>query len=206
MKIISFEGIEGVGKSTQINLLKEHLEKRDYSVSIFREPGSTKNAEQIRKILLDNKNNLAFETELLLMFAARSELVGKKILKNENDFVLLDRFYDASIAYQGYGRDLSLDFIESLVNFINCPKPNLSFLLDISVEEGFSRKINDNKDRIESSGSVFFNKVREGYLKIAKSDKERFKIINASNNIESIHKKIISYVDALWLIFHRITG
>lgn len=206
MKIISFEGIEGVGKSTQINLLKEYLEKRDYTVSIFREPGSTKNAEQIRKILLDNKNNLAFETELLLMFAARSELVGKKILKNENDFVLLDRFYDASIAYQGYGRDLSLDFIESLVNFINCPKPNLSFLLDISVEEGFSRKINDNKDRIESSGSVFFNKVREGYLKIAKSDKERFKIINASNNIESIHKKIISYVDALWLIFHRITG
>ena len=197
MKIISFEGIEGVGKSTQINLLKEHLEKMDYTVSIFREPGSTKNAEQIRKILLDNKNNLAFETELLLMFAARSELVGKKILKNENDFVLLDRFYDASIAYQGYGRDLSLDFIESLVNFINCPKPNLSFLLDISVEEGFSRKINDNKDRIESSGSVFFNKVREGYLKIAKSDKERFKIINASNNIESIHKKIISYVDAL---------
>ena len=197
MKIISFEGIEGVGKSTQINLLKEHLEKRDYTVSIFREPGSTKNAEQIRKILLDNKNNLAFETELLLMFAARSELVGKKILKNENDFVLLDRFYDASIAYQGYGRDLSLDFIESLVNFINCPKPNLSFLLDISVEEGFSRKINDNKDRIESSGLVFFNKVREGYLKIAKSDKERFKIINASNNIESIHKKIISYVDAL---------
>ena len=197
MKIISFEGIEGVGKSTQINLLKEHLEKNDYTVSIFREPGSTKNAEQIRKILLDNKNNLAFETELLLMFAARSELVGKKILKNENDFVLLDRFYDASIAYQGYGRDLSLDFIESLVNFINCPKPNLSFLLDISVEEGFSRKINDNKDRIESSGSVFFNKVREGYLKIAKSDKERFKIINASNNIESIHKKIISYVDAL---------
>ena len=197
MKIISFEGIEGVGKSTQINLLKEHLEKRDYTVSIFREPGSTKNAEQIRQILLDNKNNLAFETELLLMFAARSELVGKKILKNENDFVLLDRFYDASIAYQGYGRDLSLDFIESLVNFINCPKPNLSFLLDISVEEGFSRKINDNKDRIESSGSVFFNKVREGYLKIAKSDKERFKIINASNNIESIHKKIISYVDVL---------
>ena len=197
MKIISFEGIEGVGKSTQINLLKEHLEKRDYTVSIFREPGSTKNAEQIRKILLDNKNNLAFETELLLMFAARSELVDKKILKNENDFVLLDRFYDASIAYQGYGRDLSLDFIESLVNFINCPKPNLSFLLDISVEEGFSRKINDNKDRIESSGSVFFNKVREGYLKIAKSDKERFKIINASNNIESIHKKIISYVDSL---------
>ena len=197
MKIISFEGIEGVGKSTQINLLKEHLEKRDYTVSIFREPGSTKNAEQIRKILLDNKNNLAFETELLLMFAARSELVGKKILKNENDFVLLDRFYDASIAYQGYGRDLSLDFIESLVNFINCPKPNLSFLLDISVEEGFSRKINDNKDRIESSGSVFFNKVREGYLKIAQSDKDRFKIINASNNIESIHKKIISYVDAL---------
>ena len=197
MKIISFEGIEGVGKSTQINLLKEHLEKRDYTVSIFREPGSTKNAEQIRKILLDNKNNLAFETELLLMFAARSELVGKKILKNENDFVLLDRFYDASIAYQGYGRDLSLDFIESLVNFINCPKPNLSFLLDISVEEGFSRKINDNKDRIESSGSVFFNKVREGNLKIAQSDKDRFKIINASNNIESIHKKIISYVDVL---------
>jgi len=197
MKIISFEGIEGVGKSTQINLLKEYLEKNKFKVDVFREPGSTKNAEKIRQILLDNNNNLSYETELLLMFAARSELVRKKILNSESDFILLDRFYDASIAYQGYGRDLSIDFIESLVDFIKCPKPHLSFLLDFSVEEGFARKTEDRKDRIESSGSVFFNKVREGYLKIAEFEKDRFKIINASNNIEDIHKNITDHVNTL---------
>ena len=194
MKIISFEGIEGVGKSTQISLLKEYLESKKYLVEIYREPGSTNTGEKIRDILLNNSNQLSGKTELLLMFSARSELINK-IKTSKADYILLDRFYDASIAYQGYGRNLSKTFINELISFIDCPKPNLSFLLDISVEEGFSRKINDTKDRIESSGIEFFNKVRNGYLEIAQD--KRFITIDASNNIQSIHESIIENIQSL---------
>tara|TARA_B100001093_G_scaffold250547_1_gene240029 strand:- start:5836 stop:6423 length:588 start_codon:yes stop_codon:yes gene_type:complete len=194
MKIISFEGIEGVGKSTQISLLKEYLESKKYLVEIYREPGSTNTGEKIRDILLNNSNQLSGKTELLLMFSARSELINK-IKTSKADYILLDRFYDASIAYQGYGRNLSKTFINELISFIDCPKPNLSFLLDISVEEGFSRKINDTKDRIESSGIEFFNKVRNGYLEIAQD--KRFITIDASNNVQSIHESIIENIQSL---------
>lgn len=191
MKIISFEGIEGVGKSTQINLLKKYLEKNGYTTEVLREPGSTTTGERIREILLDSDNNLADETELLLMFAARSELINNKIKTSSCDYLLLDRFYDASIAYQGYGRNLSISFIEELISFTNCPTPNLSVLIDITVEEGFLRKINDKKDRIESSGNNFFNNVRDGYLKIAENNNNRFIIIDGTSSIEEIQKQII---------------
>ena len=194
MRIISFEGIEGVGKSTQVNLLKNYLETKNYIVKIFREPGSTSIGEKIRDILLDKDNDLLDETELLLMFAARSELI-KKINSSKCDYLLLDRFYDASMAYQGFGRNLSKDFINALTSFIKCPEPELSFLFDISVEEGFKRKNNDTKDRIESSSKDFFNKVRKGYLKIAKNNIERFVIISASNDIEKIHNKVIKNIE-----------
>ena len=196
MKIISFEGIEGVGKSTQINLLKDYLESKNYLIEIYREPGSTSVGEKIRDILLDSNNDLSNETELLLMFAARSELIDKKINTSQCDYLLLDRFYDASMAYQGYGRKLSKDFITSLTSFINCPIPDLSFLLDISVKEGFQRKNSDVKDRIESSSNDFFNKVRKGYKTIAKANKNRFEIINAANNIDKIHQIIIKKIQS----------
>ena len=196
MKIISFEGIEGVGKSTQINLLKDYLESKNYLIEIYREPGSTSVGEKIRDILLDSNNDLSNETELLLMFAARSELIDKKINSSLCDYLLLDRFYDASMAYQGYGRKLSKDFITSLTSFINCPIPDLSFLLDISVKEGFQRKNSDVKDRIESSSNDFFNKVRKGYKTIAKANKNRFEIINAANNIDKIHQIIIKKIQS----------
>ena len=192
MKIISFEGIEGVGKSTQIKLLKNFLESKNYTVEVSREPGSTSAGEKIRDILLDNKNILANDTELLLMFSARSELVNKIILNNQSDYLLLDRFFDASMAYQGYGRELSKEFKNSLISFINCPIPDHTFLLDISVEEGFNRKHNDSKDRIESAGIDFFNKVRAGYLEIASDNKDRFIVIDANSDIDSIHNNIIS--------------
>ena len=195
MKIISFEGIEGVGKSTQISLLKEYLENQNYLVEIYREPGSTNIGENIRDILLNNTNQLSNEAELLLMFAARAELINQKINVSKADYILLDRFYDASVAYQGYGRNLSKTLIEELIVFIKCPMPQLSFLLDISVEEGFSRKVNDIKDRIDSSGIEFFNKVRNGYLEIAKD--KRFITIDASKNVEAIHQIIIKNIKSL---------
>jgi dTMP kinase len=195
VKIISFEGIEGVGKSTQIELLKNFLEKNSKSVEVFREPGSTLSGEKIRDILLDDQYELSSKTELLLMFSARSELVNKKINNSTADYLLLDRFFDASLAYQGYGRNLSIELINKLVDFIDCPLPDLSFLIDISVEEGFARKINDKIDRIESSGYDFFNKVRNGYLEIAKNNEERFIIINGSKTVDEIHNNIIQNIN-----------
>ncbi len=197
MKIFSFEGIEGVGKSTQINLLKNYLEENGHSTEIVREPGSTVTGESIRSILLDSKENLSSETELLLMFAARAQLISEKVSNSNSDVVLFDRFYDASVAYQGFGRNLSIDFINNLIEFSNCPEPNLTFLLDISVKDGFVRKVNDIKDRIESSGNEFFEKVRNGYLEIANNNQNRIKIINAKQSIDDIHNSIISHVKPL---------
>ena len=191
MNIISFEGIEGVGKSTQINLLKEFLVKNNFTVEVLREPGSTSAGESIRNILLNKDSDISNKTELLLMFAARSELINKKIQTSSCDYLLLDRFFDASIAYQGYGRNLPISFIEDLIKFTDCPIPKLSILIDISVEEGFARKVNDTKDRIESSSLNFFNNVRNGYLEIAKKNKNRFLVIDGSLSIAEIHDSII---------------
>ncbi|MDA8890411.1 dTMP kinase [Gammaproteobacteria bacterium] len=197
MKIFSFEGIEGVGKSTQINLLKEYLEINGYSTEILREPGSTITGESIRSILLDSKENLSSESELLLMFAARAQLISEKVNNSNSDIILFDRFYDASLAYQGFGRNLPIDFIQSLITFINCPEPCLTFLLDISVQDGFERKVNDVKDRIESAGNEFFKKVREGYLEIANNNQSRIKVIDAMQSIDDINKSIIDHVNPL---------
>ena len=197
MKIFSFEGIEGVGKSTQINLLKDYLEINGYNTEILREPGSTITGESIRSILLDSKENLSSESELLLMFAARAQLISEKVNNSNSDIILFDRFYDASVAYQGFGRNLSIDVIQSLIGFINCPEPRLTFLLDISVQDGFERKVNDVKDRIESAGNEFFQKVREGYLDIAKNNQNRIKVIDAMQSIDDINKSIIDHVKPL---------
>ena len=197
MKIFSFEGIEGVGKSTQINLLKEYLQTNGYNTEILREPGSTITGESIRSILLDSKENLSSESELLLMFAARAQLISEKVNNSSSDIILFDRFYDASLAYQGFGRNLPIDFIQSLITFINCPEPRLTFLLDISVQDGFERKVNDVKDRIESAGNEFFQKVREGYLEIAKNNQNRIKVIDAMQPIDDINKSIIDHVKPL---------
>lgn len=191
MKILSFEGIEGVGKSTQINLLKDFLEKNKYTVEVLREPGSTLTGENIRNILLDKGSDISDKTELLLIFAARSELISKKINSLSCDYLLLDRFFDASLAYQGYGRNLPLSLIKDLISFTDCPMPELTILIDISVEEAFTRKINDQKDRIESSGIEFFNNVRNGYLEIAKNNVNRFLVIDGTLSINEIHNAII---------------
>jgi len=196
MIIISFEGIEGVGKSTQLSLLKDYLESKHFLVEVYREPGSTNTGEKIRDILLNSANELSNEAELLLMFASRAELIKHKIKNSKSDYLLLDRFYDASLAYQGYGRKLSIPLIESLITFTDCPVPNYSILLDIPVEEGFARKTNDDIDRIESSSKSFFERVRKGYLKIAKENSNRFIKINASLDIDKVHQKIINHIES----------
>ena len=191
MKIISFEGIEGVGKSTQIKMLDEHLKSKGLSTEILREPGSTVIGEKIREILLNSDEDLSSETELLLMFSARAQLIKEKIINSSNDFILFDRFFDASSAYQGYGRGLSLKLINNLIEFTKCPIPDITFLLDISVDEGFKRKTNDTKDRIESSGNTFFENVRQGYLDLSKNN-NRIKVLDAQKPINDLHQEIVT--------------
>ena len=194
MKIISFEGIEGVGKSTQIKLLNEYLGSKGLKTEILREPGSTVTGEMIRDILLNSKESLSSESELLLMFAARSALVDTYLKQPKTDFILCDRFYDASIAYQGYGRGLDINFISQLIEAIDCPVPNLTFVLDLDPIDGFKRKSTDKMDRIESSGIEFFNNVRRGYLELAKNNSSRIKVIDASMDVNDISDQIIAYI------------
>ena len=196
MKIISFEGIEGVGKSTEIELLHDYLLDSGKSVKKFREPGSTIPSEKIRNILLDANHTLASETELLLMYASRSELVANEILSSEYDFILLDRYFDSSMAYQGYGRNLDKEFINSLKDFINAPDPDLTILLDIDPIKGFERKSGDSMDRIESSGLKFFNDVRNGYLELA-NQYSRIRCIDAEKDAKTISLEIINLVKSL---------
>ena len=166
------------------------------SVKKFREPGSTIPSEKIRNILLDANLTLTSQTELLLMYASRSELVANEILSNQHDFILLDRYFDASMAYQGYGRNLDKDFINSLKTFINAPDPDLTILLDIDPVKGFKRKSGDSMDRIESSGLQFFNDVRNGYLELA-NQYPRIKCIDAEKDANTISLEIINLVESL---------
>jgi len=196
MKLITFEGIEGVGKSTQINLILEWLISKGYSTKLLREPGSTDFGEKIRELLLSKESNISVHTELLLMFAARSEMINKHLIGSTNDFILCDRYYHASIAYQGYGRKLSLDLINQLIKGINCPIPDLTIIYDLDVKIGFKRKSNDVIDRIESSGTNFFENVRNGYKEIAKNRAE-VEILDASQPIELISQQTKSLVERL---------
>ena len=188
MKLITFEGIEGVGKSTQINLLLEWLIAKGFSTKLLREPGSTDFGEKIRNLLLSKESNISAHTELLLMFAARSEMISEHLIDSTCDFILCDRFYHASIAYQGYGRKLSLDLIDILIKGINCPTPDLTIIYDLDVKIGFERKANDVIDRIESSGMEFFENVRNGYKHLSDTRAE-VEILDASQSVDLIFQQ-----------------
>ena len=198
MKLISFEGIEGVGKSTQINLIQEWLKTKGLSTKLIREPGSTEFGEKIRELLLSNDSDISAHTELLLMFAARAEMVNEHMINSKEDIILCDRYFHASIAYQGYGRKLSLELIENLIQNINCPIPDLTIIYDLDVRLGFKRKANDDIDRIESAGVNFFEDVRKGYQQIAK-DREEVVILDASESIEVLNEQTKDLIKPLIL-------
>ena len=196
MKIISFEGIEGAGKTTQINLLKDYLDSNNITCTLLREPGSTPGGEMIRKVLLSNEITLSSMTELLLMFSARAEMVNNLIKKSDSEFIVLDRYFHASLAYQGYGRGISLDKIYNLIKITECPEPNLTIVLDIQPSKGFERKRHDEKDRIENSGNNFFTKVKNGYVALA-DRYDYVKIIDAQQTEKNIHNQIIDLVNSI---------
>ncbi len=200
---ITFEGIDFCGKSTQVRLLEEYLSKKNKRIEIIREPGGTKISESIRELLLDNKNSeMMIETELLLFTASRAQLVNERIVPwlKEGYFVISDRFHDSSIAYQGYGRGISVDTVKTIQNFaINKAIPDITFFIDISLEEAAKRKKSGrgiSLDRIEVSNDDFYERVRNGYLKLCETEK-RFRRIDGSQSVEEIHEIIIEEIEAL---------
>lgn len=187
--LVTFEGIDGCGKSTQIRLFKGYLESKGVSFEVFREPGGTGLSEQIRNLLLHSSDEMDEVTELLLFSAARSQLIREKVipLLNEGRLVILDRFYDSTLAYQGFARRAAdIDRISELNSLAaHNLTPDLTFYLKISPEISAARTIRQNKDRMEREGLQFFKKVAEGYDQISKEN-PRFRVIDASQSREDV--------------------
>lgn len=195
---ISFEGIDWCGKSTQIKKLKGYFSSHGKRFVEVREPGGTEISESIRSILLHHKNHeMTAETELLLMSAARSQLVRQTLMKEQTqvDFIIADRYFDSTTAYQGYGRGLNLEFIQQLNHFaVASCIPDLTFILDITAEAAFERRKDEiRNDRIEAAGLIFFERVRNGYLQLAQSS-TRFKVLDATLNPDEIHFNIVKEI------------
>ncbi len=201
-KFISIEGIEGVGKSTNIEHLTRTLEARGLKVLTTREPGGTPMAERIRELLIEHGDEPMPEiAELLLMFASRALHVSNVIRPAlaAGTWVVCDRFTDASRAYQGGGRGIPLDDINQLARWVMGDlKPDLTILLDAPVEVGMSRAgQRGNPDRFEVERSEFFGRVREAYLQLAEAEPERFAIVDATQDLESVKQDISQIANAL---------
>jgi dTMP kinase len=194
---ITFEGIDASGKTTQIKLFERYLTEQNFKVIVVREPGGTKLSEQIREILLSKENfSMVKECEIFLFSASRAQLVRELIIPklNEGYIVISDRFHDSTTAYQGTGRNINLEDVYAIHRIaIDDCIPDLTFFLDIPFEESLRRKNlgNLSPDRIESQGKEFFERVREGYLKIQRREPDRFKVINGIGSPNEIHKKIV---------------
>lgn len=196
-KFITFEGCEGVGKSRQLEMLKEYLKNNNIDFYFTREPGGTGVSEQIRNIILDGKNSaMVDECEALLYAAARVQLIKEEIAPrlDAGQLVLCDRYVDSSFAYQAVARGLGYDFIEN----INCYAtknfmPDYTVWLDLTPEQAFKRKGGvDKNDRVELSGMEFHNNVYKGYKELSLKYPERFIVIDASGTKEQTQAKIIS--------------
>ena len=200
-RFVSFEGIEGCGKTTQIALLSEALARRAISHSVTREPGGTAVGEGIRKILLHSETiHLTAAAELLLFYASRSQNILEKIEPSlaKGEVVICDRFYHASMAYQGYGRGIPIEFIEKLTDLVcGDRRPEITILLDIEPEVGLARARSRNSKRSEDEGRFemeeipFYTRIRNGYLELASRESNRIQIVAANRSIDAIHKEIL---------------
>lgn len=188
---ITFEGPEGSGKTTQIELLRQYLSKKGKSVLVTREPGGEKIAEKIRHLLLSPKYSPMPLTELFLYSASRIQHVENVIMPalKKGKIVLCDRFSDATMAYQGYGRGISKELIKKINKFASKGlKPRLTILMDI--EPGLGLKRARNIDRMEAESLAFHRKVRQGYLALAKKEPRRIKIVKVQKKIPQTQAKI----------------
>jgi dTMP kinase len=197
--LVSFEGIDGAGKSSLVEGICLRLKRPD--VLSLREPGGTPVSEMIRELLLDSRNQgILSKTEALLYAAARNQVVEEIIAPalNEGKIVLIDRYIDSTIAYQGYGRGLDISFLE-IVNQI-CTgglKPDLTLLLDLDPLEGHKRKKKDIPDRLEKEGISFQYRVRDGYLEIARKEAKRVKVLDAVQDRDSLVSKAMEYIQTI---------
>ncbi|WP_202753127.1 dTMP kinase [Bathymodiolus thermophilus thioautotrophic gill symbiont] len=194
-KFITIDGVEGAGKSTQIDFICQYLTDKGINVVLTREPGGTEVGEKIRTLLLSNSTGkMHADTELMLMFAARNEHIQNKIIPtlNQGDWILSDRFTDASYAYQGGGRGLDIARIAQLEQWVlRSFAPDMTLLLDIPVDIGMRRvESRGEKDRIEQESLDFFNRVRNSYIARSEQYPERIKLIDASQNVENISNEI----------------
>jgi dTMP kinase len=206
--LITFEGIEGSGKSTQIALLRDHLERTGLAVTLTREPGGTPIGDQIRKVVLSPANeNLDATAELLLYAASRAQHLREVIRPalSEGRIVLCDRFSDATLAYQGYGRGLSVQTIRELDRIVTAGlRPDLTLLLDIDVWTGLGRARGRNDSqglqgeaRFENEDIAFHTRVRDGYHSLAGEEPARIHVVNAARAPEEIHEEILGIVGPL---------
>ena len=195
---ITFEGVDGCGKTTQINLLNNYLKNKNCNTVLTIEPGGSDIGKNLRQILLHYDGYVDDTCELLLYLADRAQHTKTVIMENieKGNIVLCDRYIDSTVAYQGYARKGDIEKI----NFLNeiatkGLKPDITFLFDIDIETAQNR-IGKEKDRLEKESLDFHNKVRRGYLDIAKQNK-RIKVINSTKSIESIFEEVKNYIDKL---------
>ncbi|MCF6190081.1 MAG: dTMP kinase [Cocleimonas sp.] len=199
---ITFEGVEGAGKTTNIAFIADKLQEAGHEILLTREPGGTTTGEAIREILISKDlPEMHHTTELLLMFGARAEHLHRKIIPalEQGKWVLCDRFTDASYAYQGAGRGIDLNKIAQLETFVQDDlRPDYTFLFDLEADIGLARaQSRGETDRFEQQHIDFFNRVRAQYLKMAESDKARYRIINAQYDLETVQQQISSVLDDL---------
>lgn len=196
---ITFEGVDGCGKTTQIELLNKYLMEKGKETLLTREPGAKGLGIKLREILLNYNGEVSPQCESFLFLADRAQHIDCiiKPALTKGTVVLCDRHTDSTVAYQGYGRGLNLDRINMLNDIATGGlKPDLTIVFDIDTETSMKR-VGKEQDRMESAGIGFLNKVREGYLKIAESEPERVKVINSSDTIENIHKQVVELIEKL---------
>lgn len=196
---ITFEGIDGCGKTTQIELLKESLEKKGYTVLLTREPGAKGLGEKLREILLNYDGEVSSNCESFLFLADRAQHIDTIIKPaiNKGVIVLCDRHTDSTVAYQGYGRQLDLEQIYQLNKIAtNGIIPDITFILDIDIDTSLQR-IGKGRDRMENSGREFFERVRKGYIEISEKEPQRVKLLQGNSPIKDIQNKISDYVQGL---------
>lgn len=194
---ITFEGIDGCGKTTQMSLLAEYLKEKGLDVIITREPGSVGLGEKIREILLNYEGEVSSNCEAFLFLADRAQHIDilVKPAIDAGKVVLCDRHTDSTIAYQGYGRGVDLDRIKMLNNLATSGlKPDLTFIFDLDVNTALQR-VGKSQDRMESAGIEFFEKTRNGYLEIGKEEPDRVKVINSNDSIENIFDQVKNIMD-----------
>jgi len=195
---ITFEGIEGCGKSTQARMLKEFLINEGKSVFLTREPGGPKIAEEIREMLLSvNNKEMLPQTEVLLYMASRSQHTGEWIIPEleKGNIVISDRYYDSTFAYQGAARKIDGKLIDTIRRYATFGLvPNITFLVDLPEEIGLSRILKKDADRLEQESMEFHKRVREGFLELAKKEPERFIILDGKKSINEIHHDVINII------------